>query len=233
VDPFSLLEAGRWLGVPAALVSGVLLGASPFAWPVMAAVVGGQAAVTRPEGPRRGGGVVAGATAALVVVYGALGAVAGSIDHVVRGVLGPRTGAASAALAGLLLIVGVVLMVRPAAACRLRSTAATSTSGWLLGIPLALVNCPACAGIITGIAVSAAASGSSTYTVVVMATLGLGHGLALLFVAWLTTARWRPTPAQQLAVQRVGAAVLLAVGAYYAWQATVLGPAVAPGPTLP
>lgn len=218
-----------WLGLPLALAIGLLLGASPFSWPVMA-VATGTHAVTDTSRGRRPSPAVLGLGAAVVVVYAALGLVADRLDAVVRGGIGSWTGPLYAGLAVATIAAGALLLARPALLCRAprgRRPGTTHLGGFLVGVPLALANCPACAGIITGVALAASQTGSTAYAVAAMGALGLGHAAALAVGSTLLVRPVRDLTRVATAVQRVGAVVLLGVGAWYAVQAWRYGLTVA------
>jgi hypothetical protein len=230
MDPFSLIEQWWWAGLPAAALLGVLLGASPLAWPLLAAAVGVRAGATGAEASRSrwtllalGGG--------LTLVYASLGFVVGELDRIIREVLGAWTGLAYVGLAVVVGVAGVAMIARPATACRILSRPPSGApAAFLLGVPLGIVNCPACAGVITGVAVSSGVLGSTAYSVAVMAALGVGHTATLLGVSRLSLNVARPLMGG-VGLQRLGGALLLAVAGFFVFQASIGGTTV--GPRLP
>jgi cytochrome c-type biogenesis protein len=231
VNPFALIEQQWWLGLPAAFVMGVALGGSPFALPVLAAGVGLSTAASAREGARRYWPVI-GFGAGLVVVYGALGFVADRIDLVFERALS-RTGGIAASVLGVLLVgVAVVLLVRPRSgtlSCRPLWRRRTSGVGaFMTGIPAGIFGCPACSGVIIGVAGSAALLGSTAYSVAAMTALGAGHGSAVLLVTWLVQ---RGVDVDALATpnaQRIAGVLLLMVGSWLLYLSYALGLSVAP-----
>lgn len=236
MDPFSLIENVRWAGVPIAVLAGIVLGATPFAWPVLGVALGSSAATTVADVPARERPValrtVAWLGLGITVVYASLGLVVGDLDRVVRSFLGAWSGVGYVVLAVLLGAAGAWLIARPAAACRLVCSVPrrTGPAAALIGVPLGIVNCPACAGLITGIAL-AAAPGGRLYAVIILAALGVGHTLALLGVTKLVVGGWLPVPRDPLTIQRVGGGLLVLTALWFTYQA--LGTGVAVTTTLP
>ncbi len=223
-----------WLGLPLALVVGFLLGASPFTWPVLALATGARAVTDEGPGTWRPDPAVAGIGLAIVVVYGGLGFFAERLDEVVRVGIGSWTGVVYAGIAVASLVAGGVLLARPALLCRSHAVPGSAghrlrghVGGFVVGLPVALANCPACAGIITGVALAAVATGSTAYAVAAMVALGVGHALALLVGSVLLLRPVAELFRVATAVQRAGAVLLLGVGVWYALQASRYGLAIA------
>jgi cytochrome c biogenesis protein CcdA len=240
VEPFSLIEQWWWAGVPAAVVLGVLLGASPLAWPLLATATGlraggdaGRASEDRAarDGPRSSVLVLA-LGAGVTAVYASLGLVTGQLERVIRDLMGAWSGVGYVLLAVVAAVGGLALLVRPITSCRvLRTRELGGPGAFALGIPLGVVNCPACAGVITGVAVAAATRGSVAYSVLVMVALGVGHTLALLLVSQLAVGAARPLVRRAETVQRLGGGLLLASAGFFLLQVALRGTSV--GPTLP
>jgi cytochrome c-type biogenesis protein len=234
MNPFALIEQQWWLGLPAAFLMGVALGGSPLALPVMAAGVGLSTAASAREGARRYWPVI-GFGVGLAAVYGALGLVADRIDLVFERALS-RTGGIAAAVLGVLLVgAAVILLARPRSgtlACRPLWRRRTSGIGaFLTGIPAGIFGCPACSGVIIGVAGSAALIGHTAYSVAAMTALGAGHASAVLLVTWFVQ---RGVTVEALAThraQRIAAVLLLVVGGWLLYLAYALDLSV--GPRLP
>jgi hypothetical protein len=89
---------------------------------------------------------------------------------VISEVFGAWAGVGYLVLAVATAVGGALLVLRPGVTCRALSRPLPGgPASFLVGAALGSVNCPACTGIITGVAVSASAIGSTTYSVVVMA----------------------------------------------------------------
>jgi cytochrome c biogenesis protein CcdA len=237
VEPFSLIEQWWWAGIPAAVLVGILLGASPLAWPLLATATGlragGDAGRASGEvaGPRSSVLVLA-LGAGVTTVYASLGLVTGQLERVIRDLMGAWSGVGYVLLAVAAAAGGLALLVRPVTSCRvLRTRELGGPGAFALGIPLGIVNCPACAGVITGVAVAAATLGSVVYSVLVMVALGVGHTLALLLVSQLAVGAARPLVRRTETVQRLGGGLLLASAAFFLLQVALRGTSV--GPTLP
>lgn len=230
VDPFTLLEAAPWATPLIGALVGVLLAITPLAWPLAITTVATSVAAGDDRLGARHAAVAVGV--GITVVYVALGIGVGSIDWLVRDVLGAGAGVALAILGGLAVASGAVLLWRPAAACRLRDRAprTTTAGGVALGAVLAVVTCPACAGIVTGVAVTAAAGWGPVSAAGAMLGLGIGHTIALVAMTGLATRRGVAVHHLTTA-QRVAGAVLVLAGLAFAWQASQTGLSVAP--TLP
>ena len=126
---------------------------------------------------------------------------------------------------------GAVMVLRPAASCRLLARPPTGAPGaFLLGVPLALLNCPACAGLITGVAVSSGVVGSTVHSVLVMAALGVGHTVTLLVISRLARTTLRPVFGS-VGMQRLGGVLVVAVAGFFVLQASLGGTEV--GARLP
>jgi cytochrome c biogenesis protein CcdA len=257
VEPFSLIEELWWAGIPAAVVVGILLGASPLAWPLLATATGLRAggvagrtstttaattsAIASPTtsattsagvGGHRDRVLVLALGAGVTTVYASLGLLTGQLERVIRDLMGAWSGVGYVLLAVIAAVGGLALLVRPTTACRvLRTRELGGPGAFVLGIPLGIVNCPACAGVITGVAVAAATRGSVAYSVAIMVALGVGHTLALLLVSQLAVGAARPLVRRAETVQRLGGGLLLASAGFFLVQVALRGTSV--GPTLP
>jgi cytochrome c biogenesis protein CcdA len=230
MNPFLLLEQVPALSPVIGVLAGVALAASPLAWPMAIATLATGVATTDDGGvPWR---PVVAVGVGITAVYVVLGAAVGMIDVLVRDVLGATAGIVLAVLAALAVAAGTLLVVRPMTACRTwrRRPGGASMGAVALGAMLSAVTCPACAGVVTGVAVSAAAGWGTVSAVLAMLGLGVGHTLALLLLARLTHAATDGGRHVHTA-QRVAGGVLVVVGLFFAWQATGMGLTVAP--TLP
>lgn len=231
LHPFTLIEQWWWAGPLAGLAVGVVLGGSPLAWPILATAVGVRAGASDDE-PRSSGRVLLALGAGITVVYAGLGLLTGQLERVISEVLGAWSGVGYVALTLAAAGAGLALLLRPGATCRtLVRPPRGGPAAFLAGVALGIVNCPACAGIITGVAVSAAAIGSTTYSVAVMTALGIGHTLTLLVVSRLSLNVVREAARSLTAVQRTGGVLLLLSAAFFAFQAAAGGTSVSP--TLP
>jgi cytochrome c biogenesis protein CcdA len=260
VEPFSLIEELWWAGIPAAAVVGILLGASPLAWPLLATATGlraggvagrtstttsttsttsststttsTSATVSASDGGPRDRVLVLALGAGVTTVYASLGLVTGQLERVIRDLMGAWSGVGYVLLAVVAAVGGLALLVRPTTSCRvLRTRELGGPGAFALGIPLGIVNCPACAGVITGVAVAAATRGSVAYSVLIMVALGVGHTLALLLVSQLAVGAARPLVRRAETVQRLGGGLLLASAGFFLVQVALRGTTV--GPTLP
>jgi cytochrome c biogenesis protein CcdA len=231
VHPFSVIEQWWWAGPIAAVVVGVVLGASPLAWPILATALGVRAGTTE-HGSGRSTRLLLTLGAGITTVYAALGLLTGQLERVISEVLGAWSGVGYVVLAVAAGAGGVLLLWRPTATCRTLSHPPRGTpASFLVGVALGVVNCPACAGIITGVAVSAAAIGNTAYSVLVMVALGVGHTVTLLLVSRLSLNVVREAARSVTAIQRTGGALLLLSAGFFVFQAAAGGTAVAP--TLP
>lgn len=232
---FGAIETSWLLGLPVAFVLGVFLGASPLTWPILAAAVGTRAATSDDTSHAAGRNAVLALGAGMTLVYASLGFAASNLDRYIREGLGAWAGITYAALATVAILGGVALLVRPNLLCRVPTGADRASRGpvsaFLLGIPLGMVNCPACAGVITGVTVAAATAGSTVYATTAMVVFGLGHTLALWLTSGLLLRPVRVVARHAATVQRAGAVLLVGAGIFYAWQAAGSGLTV--GPTLP
>lgn len=230
MNPLLLLEEVPVLAPVVGVLVGVVLAVSPLAWPMAVATVAtGVASSDDGRVPWR---PVVAVGAGITMVYVVLGLAVGAIDALVRDVLGATAGVVLAVLAALAVIGGLVLVVRPLTACRTRRLRPRGSSGAAVafGALLTAVTCPACAGIVTGVAVSAAAGWGAASAGLAMLGLGVGHTLALVLLARLVHPFTVSTRHLHTA-QRVAGIALVAVGLFFAWQATSTGLTV--GPTLP
>jgi cytochrome c-type biogenesis protein len=230
VHPFGLIEQLWWAGPIAAVAVGVVLGASPPSWPLLVIATGLR---TGTDGERRAGSppVLLALGAGITVVYASLGLLAGQLDRVVTELFGAWAGAGHLVLAVALALAGAALLWRPAGTCRRWTSPWRGGPGaFVLGLVLGVVNCPACAGIITGVAVSAGLGGGVGYRVLVMAALGVGHTLALVVVGRLSRNAVREV-ATVSATQRIGGVLLLVAAGVSV--ARVVAAGVGVGPVLP
>lgn len=225
-----MVEQTWWLGIPAAALIGVVLGASPLAWPLLGTAIGlgaGQSTGRDRTSVRS----VAAFGGGITVVYMVLGALAGSIDDVLTGVLAPVSGIGYLVLAVLMVGMALVILRRDATTCSTRATRGRVLGAFGAGIPAGVVNCPACAGVITGVAASSAVLGRPVYSVAVMAALGVGHTASLVFVSWLAVDAWTPPRRLLRGMQTAGAVLLLLAAGWFVRQAILGGVTV--GPRLP
>lgn len=226
MDPFGLIENTWWLGIPVALVLGVLLGANPAALPIVGTAVGlGSAGALA----ARGGAIKVAAAfgMGMVVVYTAVGVVASRIDDLTESVLRPYAGIGYLVLGVLIAGFALFLLLRPSSfcsACALPARKnATMLGAFFAGIPAGLVNCPACSGVVIGVAASAATFGNAIYSTVVMLALGIGHAGVLVALVWFLTKGWSPPEHKLRIAQRVAAVFLLAVAGYFFYLSSLQG----------
>jgi cytochrome c biogenesis protein CcdA len=226
MDPFSLIESTWWLGVPVALVMGALLGANPAALPMLGTAIGfGSAGALA----ARGGAikVAAGFGAGMVVVYTAVGVVAERVDDLTESILRPYSGIGYLILGILISAFALFLLFRPSAFCSACAMPAkrnaTVLGAFIAGIPAGLVNCPACAGVVIGVAASAAAFGNAVYSSVVMLALGFGHAGMLVALVWFFTKGWNLSPRALRISQKMAAFFLLAIAAYFFYLSSIQG----------
>lgn len=233
LHPFAIIEQLWWAGPVAAIAVGVVLGASPLAWPLLAVAAGARSGATpdvRDAASSRG--VIVSIGAGVTLVYASLGFLVDRLEAVLRDQLGAVAGVGYALLTVLAAAAGVALLRRPTATCRRLVAPSIGRGGAFgLGALLGLVNCPACAGIITGVAVSAGIGGGTLYRVGVMAALGVGHTVTLAVASRMTLAITRDLTRTTTAAARAGGTLLLLSAAYFAFQLTARGVTVAP--TLP
>lgn len=234
MDAFELISTVWWLGIPTGLLLGALLGMNPLALPMLGTAV---ALGSTGELGSKGAGVrvTAAFGAGMALVYTAVGVVASRVDQVTETILRPYAGIGYVVMAIVLIAFAVFLLARPSwfcAACARPATRNPTVAGaFLAGIPGGFVNCPACAGIVLGIAGAAASVGNPFYSGSVMMAVGIGHASVLTLLTWLLT-RNRAVPPGMLGVLQKAAAVLLgALGLYFLRLALIQG--VQPGPRLP
>lgn len=233
MDPFSLIASVWWLGLPAALIMGAMLTVNPAAWPVLGTALG-MSASGELGAPRGGLKLVSAFGAGIVVVYTSVGIFAGAIDTVTERFLRPYAGIGYLILGGALVAIAAFLLLLPASFCaacaRSAPRSATVAGAFLAGLPAGFVNCPACAGIILGVAASAAELGSGLYSTAVMAFLGLGHATVLVGASYFITKGWSPPTRWVATARRISAAVLLVLASYFFYLAWTQG--IVPGARL-
>ncbi len=179
--------------------------------------------------------LVAAFGAGMILVYTAVGLAAAQIDTVIDVYLRPYAGIGYLLVATLLLGMAGWLLLRPAAFCsacaKPLGTSPSALGAFFAGIPGGLVNCPACAAIVTGFAASAAQLGRPLYSGAVMFALGAGHIAVLIIGTWFLTRRWTPSARWQLFAQRSAAALLGLIAAYFLYLSFLNG--LDTGPRLP
>lgn len=226
MDPFSLIANVWWLGLPIALIMGALLTANPAAWPILGTAVG-MGATGELSAPRGGLKLVSAFGAGIVIVYTSVGIFAGAIDALTERFLRPYAGIGYLILGGTLAAIAAFLLIRPASFCAACARSATRSStlagAFLAGIPAGFVNCPACSGVILGVAASAAELGSGLYSTAVMASLGIGHAAVLVGVSYLMVKGWSPPTRWIATARKVSAAALLMLAAYFFYLAWAQG----------
>lgn len=236
MELFDLVAGGAWwIGLPMAFALGMALGISPFGWPVLALVTGARSVSGPAEPERRVSGVraslhqrvgltVTAMALAVVLVYALLGFATDRLDDVLRVGVGSVAGILYAVIAVAAMAGGLTLLFRPSMLCHVPSAtrgrrARGPVVGFLLGVPLAVANCPSCAVVITGVALAAGTTGSTAYAVGAMTMLGLGHAAALVLASALLVRPFEVGARLSDTVRRTGAALLVGVGAWYAFQA--------------
>ncbi|MEX1164198.1 MAG: hypothetical protein WEB03_11520 [Nitriliruptor sp.] len=116
LHPFTLIEQFWWAGPLAAVAVGVVLGASPLAWPILATAVGTRAGATG-EGSAPPRHLLLALGAGITVVYATLGLLTGQLERVISEVLGAWAGigyvavAVATAAGGLLLLLSAAFFV--------------------------------------------------------------------------------------------------------------------------
>lgn len=205
---------------------GALLSANPAALPILGTFIGfGSAGALA----ARGGAVKVAAAfgAGMVVVYTAVGIVAGRIDDLTESILRPYSGIGYLVLGILISGFALFLLVRPSsfcAACAMPTRRnVTALGAFLAGIPAGLVNCPACAGVVIGVAASAAAFGNTIYSALVMFAFGIGHAGLLVGLVWLFMNGWRLNPRALRISQRLTSLFLLGIAAYLFYLSAIQG----------
>jgi cytochrome c-type biogenesis protein len=220
-----VIEQSWWLGIPGALFGGVLLALYPAALPMLGTVF---VLGTTGELGSKGAGVRMAAAfgAGLVVVYTAVGFLAGHVDRLTRGFLQPYAGIWYLVLGALLVGLAVFVVLKPGSFCTacakpVRSSP-TLMGAFLFGIPGGLVNCPACAGIILGFAASSAAVGNPLYSAAIMFALGVGHAAMLTGFMWWAVGQ-RDIARLSRFLRPTGAVALAGLATYFIWLATING----------
>lgn len=217
-----------WLGIPTALFAGALLALNPLALPMLGTAF---ALATTGEAATKGAGVrmTAAFGAGMVVVYTAVGVVASQVDRVTNTFLRPYSGIGYVLIGLVLIGLGAFLLVRQrsfCSACALPARKSPTLLGaFLAGIPGGFVNCPACAGIVLGIAAASATVGSPAYSASVMFSLGAGHAMMLTGLMWWAVGKRAISASAPFLrfLRPFGAILLLAVGGYFLWLARVNG----------
>lgn len=233
MDPFSLIETYWWAGVPVALLMGVMLTINPLALPVLGTAIGigtaGSVADRNRTVP-----LAAAFGAGLLLVYTVVGILASRIDALVESVFKPWAGWGYLVIGIILAVFGGALLLRPSAFCLACAKPAkrnpTLMGAFVAGIPAGFVNCPACAGIVTGVAAASAMIGNPLYSTAVMFSFGAGHAVALVTLAWLVTRHVSPSARLLRILRPVVAVAFFAGGAWFLWAA--LGWGLGTGPRL-
>ncbi len=214
MESFELVIADMWwLGVPAALLAGALLAINPLALPMLGTAF---ALASTGELGAKGAGVRMSAAfgAGIVIAYTAVGVVAGQVDRVTTTFLRPYAGIGYVLLAVVLLSIAALQLIRQKAFCAACAMPArksrTLLGAFLAGIPGGLVNCPACAGIILGIASAAATLKNPLYSTAVMFALGVGHAVMLTGLMWWAVGKRELAPLARI-LRPLGAAMLARV----------------------
>ncbi|MGH2759291.1 MAG: cytochrome c biogenesis protein CcdA, partial [Actinomycetota bacterium] len=214
-----------WLGIPTGLFAGVLLALNPLALPMLGTVF---ALGSTGELGAKGAGVrmTAAFGAGMVVVYTGVGVVAGQVDVVTNTFLRPYSGIGYLVLGVVLVAIAAFVLTRPSAfcaACELPARRSpTHIGAFFAGIPAGLVNCPACAGIVLGIAASAATFGNPFYSAAVMFALGLGHAAMLTALMWWLVGK-RALDRVARFLRPAGAVMLAGIAVYFFWLAKING----------
>ncbi len=214
-----------WLGIPTALFAGAILAVNPLALPMLGTTL---ALASTGEASAKGAGVrmTAAFGAGMVVVYTALGVVAGQVDEITTTFLRPYAGIGYVVLAVVLIGIGLFLLARPkrfCSACAMPTRRSPTLFGaFLAGIPGGFVNCPACAAIVLGIATASATVGSPVYSAAVMFSVGAGHAVMLVGLMWWAVGK-RDLLTFQRFLRPASALMLLLVAVYFLWLAGVNG----------
>lgn len=215
-----------WLGIPTALFAGALLAINPLALPMLGTAF---ALATTGEAGAKGAGVrmTAAFGAGMVVVYTAVGFAAGQVDKVTTKFLRPYSGIGYVVLGIVLIGIGGFLLARQktfCSACALPTRRNPTLLGaFLAGIPGGFVNCPACAGIVLGIAAASATVGNPAYSAAVMFGLGAGHAVMLTALMWWAVGKRTISTSFIRFLRPFSAVLLLGVGLYFLWLAKING----------
>lgn len=214
-----------WLGIPTGFFAGLLLAVNPVALPMLGTAF---ALGSAGELGARGAGVRMAAAygAGMAVVYTGVGLVASRVDEITNTFLRPYSGIGYVVLGGALVLLAAYLLARPSRFCTSCALPAkrspTMVGAFVAGIPGGFVNCPACAGIILGIAAAAATFGNAVYSAAVMAAMGIGHAAMLTALVWWLVGKRDLIRAARV-LRPVGAILLLAIAGYFFWLAKVNG----------
>lgn len=220
-----LIAETWWLGIPTGFFAGLLLAINPVALPMLGTVF---ALGSTGELGAKGAGVRMAAAygGGMAVVYTAVGVVAARVDEVTNTFLRPYSGIAYVVLGAALVAVAAYVLTRPSQFCTSCALPAkrnpTVLGAFIAGIPGGFVNCPACAGIILGIAAAAATLGNPLYSAAVMAAMGIGHAAMLTVIMWWLVGK-RELIRAATVLRPVGAVLLLAIAVYFFWLAKVNG----------
>lgn len=234
LDPFSIISATWWLGPLVAFLMGLILSLNPAAWPVLGAAVG-VGASGELAGARKGVKLGAAFSAGLLISYIFVGVFAASVSKVTAGFLRPYAGIGYLVLGTALLAMGAWLLFKPDSFCTACTSGskrrfATLGAAFAAGVPAGFVNCPACSGVVLGIATSSAELGSGLYSTAVMTSLGLGHGAALVAATYFVTKGWRPQGRWGSWAKAAAGISLMAMAAYFLFLVSIEG--LAPRPKL-
>ncbi len=221
-----------WYGIPVALFAGALLAINPLALPMLGTAL---ALTTSGEAGAKGAGLRMSAAfgAGMTVVYTAVGFAAGQVDELTTTFLRPYSGIGYVVLGVALIGIGGFLLARQKAfcsACALPTRKNPTLLGaFVAGIPGGFVNCPACAGIVLGIAAASATVGNPAYSAAVMFSLGAGHAVMLTALMWWAVGKRTISASFLRFLRPFGAVLLLGAGVYFLWlaQANGLDPTVA------
>ncbi len=211
-------------------LAGLVVGIAPSSFPLISVAAGlaaGQGAATaggrRMEGLWRSAGFALG----IATVDAILGALFGVAGFTVLRVLGHYLAFAYALLAvalfvaalALLRVVHIVIPVLTPSPKPARSF----LGSYLLGLPFGLSTCPACTPLLLPVVAAAAATADPLMGAALMGTFGLARGIPIVAAGAVTgsLAHLRHTLPFTRWVERIGAALLLAVALYFAYQAVI------------
>ncbi len=214
-------------------LAGLVVGIAPSSFPLISVAAGLAAGQNAPsaESRRRIDGLrlSAGFVLGIVTIDMLLGATFGFAGFAVLRVLASYLAPTYLLLAGMLIVVGLVLLraihiIIPTLSPSVRP-ARTFGGSYLLGLPFGLSTCPACTPLLFPVVAATAASGSPLMGAVLMATFGLARGIPIMVAATLAGRAVQLRVARRFTfwAERIGAALVFAAAAYFLYQAARYG----------
>lgn len=218
------------LTVALVALAGLIIGVAPSSFPLIAVAAGlgaGEGKAGTDDRRFRGLWLATGFALGIITVDIVIGALFGFVGFAVLRVVNGALAYIYGLLAVMLALTGLALLrfIRiPIPVLRPTARPAHSFIGsYALGLPFGLSTCPACTPLLLPVVVAASASADPVMGMVLMGSFGLTRSIPIVITgtAAARLAHLKHTRRFMLWAERLGAGLIMAAAAYFAYQAAL------------